>query len=152
MPSKFVYLCLLTAYCALIYWLSDQSSLPIPQLFRHQDKIFHATAYSIMGLLAWKYFSCSVHESRLLLITSLFFSSLFGATDEWHQAFVPGRSADILDWVADTLGAGLAIMTLIIRKKKGRYNSDKDTASTVAKSRLMRLMPRRRPAKDNDYF
>lgn len=146
MPPKFVYLCLLTAYCALIYWLSDQPRLEIPQLFRHQDKIFHATAYSIMGLLAWKYFSCSIHKLKLLAITSLFFPVLFGATDEWHQSFVSGRYADIFDWLADTTGAGLVIMTLVIRKKIKQNSHDKGTASTVAKSRLMRLLPRHSPA------
>jgi VanZ family protein len=25
--------------------------------------------------------------------------------DEWHQQFVPGRSASVEDWIADALGA-----------------------------------------------
>ena len=32
-------------------------------------------------------------------------ASLFGASDEFHQSFVPGRDTDVFDWVADTLGA-----------------------------------------------
>jgi VanZ family protein len=28
----------------------------------------------------------------------------YGASDEVHQAFVPGRSADPADWAADALG------------------------------------------------
>ena len=35
-------------------------------------------------------------------------TSLYGATDEWHQSYVPGRYAEVADWVADTLGALLA--------------------------------------------
>jgi VanZ family protein len=34
--------------------------------------------------------------------------SLFGATDEWHQSFTPGRMMDWTDWVADTAGALVA--------------------------------------------
>ncbi len=117
MSSKFVYICLLTAYCALIYWLSDQSRLEVPQLISHQDKILHAAAYAFMGMLAWKYFSCSVRQPALLISSSLFFCALFGATDEWHQSFIPGRTADILDWAADVLGAGLAIITLTALNK-----------------------------------
>src|SRR4026207_61643 len=30
-------------------------------------------------------------------------SSAYGATDEYHQSFVPGRTADVADWTADTL-------------------------------------------------
>jgi VanZ family protein len=36
-------------------------------------------------------------------------ASLFGITDEWHQSWVPGRSVEPEDWVADTLGAALAV-------------------------------------------
>ncbi|MCX5731999.1 MAG: VanZ family protein, partial [Deltaproteobacteria bacterium] len=38
-----------------------------------------------------------------------------GATDEFHQSFVPGRNADVADWMADTLGAaaGAAIGALV---------------------------------------
>ena len=39
---------------------------------------------------------------------SILIVSVFGASDEWHQSFTPGRSATVADWVADTLGAGLA--------------------------------------------
>jgi VanZ family protein len=34
-------------------------------------------------------------------------ASLYGVTDELHQAFVPNRSCDLRDWVADTLGGAL---------------------------------------------
>ena len=34
--------------------------------------------------------------------------SFYGATDEWHQSFVPGRDADVRDLVADAVGAALA--------------------------------------------
>jgi len=36
-------------------------------------------------------------------------ASLFGASDECHQSFTPGRQADVFDWLADTLGACLAV-------------------------------------------
>ena len=35
-------------------------------------------------------------------------ASLYGITDEWHQYYVPGRFSDVMDWIADTLGAALA--------------------------------------------
>lgn len=40
--------------------------------------------------------------------------SLYGALDELHQLSVPGRSADLTDWLLDTLGA---LTFLIILKK-----------------------------------
>jgi VanZ family protein len=39
---------------------------------------------------------------------------LYGALDEWHQSFVPGRTPSVTDWVADmvgvTLGYALALL------------------------------------------
>ncbi|MEX2043905.1 MAG: VanZ family protein, partial [Opitutus sp.] len=37
-------------------------------------------------------------------------AAVFGATDEWHQSFVPGRTSEWADWIADALGAALAVM------------------------------------------
>jgi VanZ family protein len=35
--------------------------------------------------------------------------SLYGISDEFHQSFVSGRSVDSTDWIADTVGAVLAV-------------------------------------------
>ncbi len=35
--------------------------------------------------------------------------SLFGLSDEFHQAYTPGRAVEFADWVADTLGAVVAV-------------------------------------------
>ncbi|MCK5354014.1 MAG: VanZ family protein [Methyloprofundus sp.] len=98
---------LLILYCSFIYWLSDQSSLPTPLLFPHQDKLFHAGAYFILAAFTLRAFRHRLTSLAMLLITSLIFSSLYGLSDEWHQSFVPGRMSDIADWMADTLGATL---------------------------------------------
>jgi VanZ family protein len=39
-------------------------------------------------------------------------SSLYGISDELHQSFVPGRTPDVHDWIADTWGAAVAIGVL----------------------------------------
>lgn len=41
--------------------------------------------------------------------------ALFGAVDELHQALVPGRSADVLDWVADVVGGMVALLLATAR-------------------------------------
>lgn len=99
----------LTAYCLLIYWLSDQASLPAPMWFENQDKLHHAIAYGIMGFIALRAFQHVVSKPIILALLSLVFCSLYGVSDEWHQAFVPGREPGAADWLADTLGAALAI-------------------------------------------
>ena len=103
---------LLIFYCLFIYWLSDQPSLPAPMWFEHQDKFYHAGAYSIMGLLAWRSFKHLVSQPIILALLCIAFCSLYGLSDEWHQSFVVGRESDSADWVADTSGSVLAILLL----------------------------------------
>ncbi len=38
---------------------------------------------------------------------------IYGASDEFHQYFVPNRSSEVQDWLADI--AGVLIMLLIIK-------------------------------------
>jgi VanZ family protein len=46
----------------------------------------------------------------------------YGASDEWHQSFVPGRDADLLDLLADTTGGLLAISFIyFVNKKQIKY-------------------------------
>ncbi len=115
--NPYVNFILLFLYCGLIYWLSDQPSLPVPMLFPHQDKVHHGVAYFIMGLLAVRSFNFFIRNPVLLALMSLFFCSVYGGFDEWHQSFVPGRDADVADWVADTVGAafGILLLTFFIR-------------------------------------
>jgi len=105
---------LLFIYCLFIYWLSDQSSLktPIDFGFDFQDKLYHAGAYFIMGLLAWRSFKHRIGSPIILALLSIAFCSLYGFSDEWHQSFVVGRESDIADWAADTNDSVLTILLL----------------------------------------
>lgn len=111
-PARLRNTALLLAYCGLIFWLSSRSVLPIPMLFTHEDKLVHASAYALMAWLAWQVFGQRRPASWPLVGICVLFCSLYGASDEWHQSFVPGRDADVFDWLADTIGAGLSVMVL----------------------------------------
>ncbi|MEN8261301.1 MAG: VanZ family protein [Pseudomonadota bacterium] len=106
------------SYCALIYWLSDQPSIDMPSLFAYQDKVHHAGAYALMAILAWRFFRHLISDPFSIASIALVFSSVFGLTDELHQALIPFRAADWLDWFADTIGAGVSTMAgyYIIRR------------------------------------
>jgi VanZ family protein len=49
-------------------------------------------------------------------------AAAYGATDEWHQSLVPGRTADRFDWAADAIGAilGAAGAVLALRGRTAR--------------------------------
>lgn len=118
---KFINVTFLILYCSFIYWLSSRQSLPTPMLFLHQDKIHHMGAYFIMGVFAWRFFNDYFSKPLLICFLSLCFCSLYGFSDEWHQSMVPGRDADVKDWIADTLGASIALCVIYFRKNKKAF-------------------------------
>lgn len=42
---------------------------------------------------------------RFTLWLAIVISAVYGASDEFHQYFVPTRSCDAADWAADVLGS-----------------------------------------------
>ena len=58
-----------------------------------------------------------VSSPIILALLSIAFCSLYGLSDEWHQSFVVGRESDITDWIADTSGSVLAILSLYKLRK-----------------------------------
>jgi len=69
-------------------------------------KVAHFIEYALLGALLVRAF----YHSRITLfgsivITSIAIASLYAATDELHQYFVPGREMDIVDWLFDFLGS-----------------------------------------------
>ena len=65
-----------------------------------------------MAFLAWQVFRrwrATRHEFWPWL-----YAVVYGASDEWHQYYVPGRYADVWDWVADIVGA--TVVLLLIRR------------------------------------
>lgn len=115
---KLTNITVLTLYCSLIFWLSSRSTLPAPMLFEHQDKIHHMGAYFIMGIIAWRFFSDYISNTLILFVVALCYCSIYGISDEWHQSFVPGRDADNMDWLADTIGAAIALTALSFQKTR----------------------------------
>ena len=97
-------------YLSLIYWLSAQPHLQVPLHFRNSDKVAHVAEYLVLGLLTVRALRATLRVSRPLFaaLMAIAFVMLAGASDEYHQSFVPGRTCDFFDFVADTVGGTLA--------------------------------------------
>ena len=66
------------------------------------DKLVHGGLYLILGLsLAW---GKARTGSGVPVVVLLLIGVGYGALDEWHQSFVPGRELSAGDWVADSTG------------------------------------------------
>lgn len=102
------------AYAALIFYLS---SLPHPEerlpsfvgLF--SDKVLHAVEYAVLGGLVYRAFRWGTNGALQAWAgaLALLATSLYGLSDELHQAFVPNRDASGWDWLADSVGAMLGV-------------------------------------------
>ncbi len=117
MKSRLVWTPLI-AYSILIFWESAQSRPPVPDLgFSWQDKFYHFIGYASYGITILIAISqLSLRTSKRILMMFII-GALFAASDELHQAFVPGRSCDLLDWIADC--CGLLGSTILLKRIQG---------------------------------
>ena len=111
----------------MIYWLSDQAKLPrmgtsgktSGHLF---DYSAHAFTFGVLMLLIWRTLTAKPTVLPCWLVSysytsAAMLSALYGASDEIHQGFVPGRTAALSDWLADVVGIAAATAFLMIWQK-----------------------------------
>ncbi len=65
-------------------------------------KLAHFGEFAVLGAL--------VARALRRELASVALGSLYAATDELHQAFVPGRQGSPLDWAIDTLGVAVGVL------------------------------------------
>jgi len=105
----------------LLYWVTllILTSTPAPELPKVDisDKVVHFGAYFVLAIFFQLYvflkkgesiFNGKIKTWALTIIVLM----LYGGVDEVHQAFIPGRLADLLDFIADTLGVVTAVILL----------------------------------------
>ncbi|WP_051668053.1 VanZ family protein [Deinococcus frigens] len=102
-----------------IWWLSSMSDTPGPPLAHPLDWAAHFTAY-----LALAY---ALGRATGRLGVALLITVWWGALDEVHQAFVPGRDAGVTDWLFDLAGAWLG-SRWATRHRGARQDGGEDAA------------------------
>jgi VanZ family protein len=97
-------------YMAAIFVASSIPDLgPLPGDV--SDKSAHTVAYAGLGVLVLY----AVAQGRIDAVTwrrallAVAISILYGMSDEWHQSFVPGRTAEWADVLANAVGAVLGV-------------------------------------------
>ena len=96
----------------IIFWLSAQPQLPrvLPVGVELQSVVGHLAAYFVLAALWWR----PLRRLGLCwaVIGVLLIATLYGISDELHQATVPNRVADIRDVLTDLAGAAIAVTAL----------------------------------------
>ena len=113
------------AYAGAIFYAGLIHMGELPELgFVPTDKLLHAVVFGGLALLLARaaHWLRPLVSLRKTLLFSAWGASLLGLFLELCQAFVPYRSADGWDWVADTIGAmlasGIAFAVLLWRARR----------------------------------
>lgn len=107
-------------WLAFVFFLSSWSTLATLQSPEGFDKVIHGILWFVLCLLTRRAF---FHQQRFAglkrhsLWGALAATTLYGALDEYYQTFVPARTADGVDVVADFAGAFLFVILFLIRER-----------------------------------
>jgi VanZ family protein len=79
-------------------------------------KLAHGSEYAIFGLLLYHSFEPRRPEgwNARSAFGALVVAGLYSLLDEYHQSFVPGRTASLVDCGIDTLGALVGLLLLYV--------------------------------------
>ena len=108
----------------LLRWLKpDISAAAIAQAQLIVRKAAHLSEYAVLAALLWRAIRLGttwrLNMSILFVVVSVS-CAIFAASDEFHQSFVPSRTASPVDAMIDICGAliGLAMCSVFARRRK----------------------------------
>lgn len=106
-----------------LLWLDPQFSVEmITTIHFALRKLGHLAEYAILATLLW----CALHSTLIsmrsigITVLVLCASSVFAASDELHQSFVPTRTASIKDVMIDICGAAIAVSLCFALRRRRR--------------------------------
>lgn len=92
----------------VLLWVLSSRPLNLPDLGGFGvDKVAHFLAYAALAVALSLWFGPEkfLEKKYISILVVVVLASLYGAMDEVHQSFVPGRDADVFDLLADSIGA-----------------------------------------------
>ena len=109
-------------WAAMIFWFSSHTGSQLPRhwLLSH-DKLCHGAEYALLGgLLCLAVWRSGLPGVKAVALATLL-GGLYGASDEFHQGFVPGRQGnDPFDLLADVAGSALggAVVAVVLLRSR----------------------------------
>jgi len=99
------------AWMAIIFWFSSRHGgghLPTAEIVVR--KLGHMLGYLVLTLLLVRALRRS--GSLFAVPVAMAVALAYAASDEWHQSFVPGRTATVHDVGIDAIGIGIAALAV----------------------------------------
>jgi len=109
----------------LVLWLFPETNTEtLATIHFITRKIAHFTEYAILGFLAARAFRTSPRPaiSRRWFLISAALIIVYALIDEYHQSFVPSRTASVFDSFIDMAGG---LTALIVLRKRAAVFADK---------------------------
>ncbi len=102
------------------------SSMSKPEEVLHmkiEDFLMHPLEYTLLPILTFQAFRNSNSEilKTRVIRMGILFCLFYAASDEFHQMFVPGRHADLVDWLYDLIG--ISAGTFLYLRFHGKQDS-----------------------------
>ncbi len=103
---------------------------PLYIISMYPDKAVHIILYAGFGFLLYHTLKNSSHHTLRIhaFIFAVIIGTAYGASDELHQSFVPGRTASIWDLLADSIGISMAQAVIFMKE---RFSTSKKKVSTL---------------------
>jgi len=112
----------------IIFIVSSTPGSSIPDLgpLDHlSKKMGHLLGYALLGAAYRHAWSRNSFISRSGTVTAGLLVVLYAVIDEWHQGFIPGRNATLLDVCIDIVGGIIGIVLLPWLGKSARKSFGK---------------------------
>ncbi len=114
-------------WMGIIYYFSDQpnSAATTQQYFGDANliarKVAHVSEFAILTLLLnWSISYSEMRKAKSFWFVSALLAVCYAIFDEWHQEFVPGRSASAFDVLIDTGGIVFALLALYLGRIRSK--------------------------------
>jgi len=113
---------LVALWMGLIFGFSSQAhSGEMTEQYLHGWNILvrkaaHMTEFGVLFALTRFALAASIPAAdRLVTTLSVLICLIYAGSDEWHQSFVPGRSAQVSDVMVDMCGVVIALLLFLLR-------------------------------------
>jgi VanZ family protein len=104
----------LFVWAVIIFWLSSLTALPhIKVPIIGADKLAHMSVYFVFCWFSRRalfFQNASQFIKKWSLLGAFVLTCLYGYFDEVHQLYVPGRTYDYFDMLADAIGASFFVI------------------------------------------
>src|SRR6266581_5114086 len=105
-------------------WLDPQISFAtIAAIHFALRKLGHLTEYAIFAALLWRALRCGTclqAKMSIFFLLAWLAAAIFAVTDEFHQTFVPSRTASPIDIMIDICGAMIGLIICLMFAARGR--------------------------------